>query len=106
MNSLKKIILTGALAAGFIVSAGTFTTADAQDWRWRQQRKVDRNLNGVDGRYEKRRRNDRNRNGINDRYEYRRNDRNRNGVADWRERNWTNRNGNRYNDRSRRYRRW
>ena len=34
MSNLKKMILSAALAGGFILSAGAFNNAEAQDWRW------------------------------------------------------------------------
>ena len=93
MNSLKKAIISVALAIGFIAGAGAFSNADAQSWRWKQHRRVQIDRNGNI---------DRNRNGIDDRYEVRgRVDINRNGIPDQNERNWTNRNANRYrNNRS------
>ena len=95
MNSLKKAILSAAFAGGFIVGAGALSNTDAQEWRWKQHRRVQVDRNGNI---------DRNHNGIDDRYEVRgRVDRNRNGIPDQDERNWTNRNGNRYRNNVNRY---
>jgi hypothetical protein len=46
MNSLKKMILSGVLAGGFIVGAGAFSNADAQNTRWKQNRRVQVDRNG------------------------------------------------------------
>jgi hypothetical protein len=91
MKNFKKTILSMALAGGFILSAGAFSNANAQDWRQHRQRyngygQVDRNGNI-----------DRNRNGIDDRYEVNgRVDRNQNGIPDQNERYWRYRNGGYY----------
>ena len=77
MNKWKKGIVSLMLAVGFIVSVGAFSDANAQDWRWNRQRRVEQ------------RRGDWNRDGIPDRYETRRGqpDFNRNGIPDRVERN-------------------
>src|SRR5689334_9897422 len=89
MNTLRKTILSVVLAGGFILGAGVFSTANAQDWRWNRQRNrdygqvdrngnIDRNRNGIDDRYEVNGQVDINRNGIPDNQEgYYRNGRNR-----------------------------
>lgn len=77
MNKAKQIGFALALGAVFVIAPAfsTFSTVQAQNGRWQQQRRNDRNRNGVNDRYEQ----DRNRNGVADGYEI---DRNQNGVAD------------------------
>ena len=78
MKNLKKWIVSLALAGSFILSTGAFSDAQAQDWRWNRNRRVehrrDRNRDGIPDRFETRRwQPDFNRNGIPDRYERNRN---------------------------------
>lgn len=90
-NILKKGIASLALTGSFILGVGAFSNADAQDWRYQRQRRmncgqVDRNGNI-----------DCNRNGIDDRYEVNgRVDRNQNGIPDDNERYGRNRGYNSY----------
>lgn len=95
MINLKKGILSLALAGGFILSAGAFVDANAQGWRWGQQRR-DRDRDGIPDRRD--RRVDRDRDGVDDRIEARRGrtDINRNGIPDRAERNRYYRNNGNY----------
>jgi hypothetical protein len=84
MNHLKKGMISLALTGSFILGVGASSTADAQDWRWERQRRIEQQRR--DGNYGPVDRNgniDRNRNGIDDRYEaYGQVDINQNGIPD------------------------
>jgi hypothetical protein len=87
MNHLKTGLVSLALIGSFILGVGAFSSADAQDWRWERQRRIEeQRRNGNYGPGDRNGNIDRNRNGIDDRYEaYGQADINQNGVPDSRE---------------------